>query len=102
MGVRGRDYYGLEYYRISSLPCCICGHRGWWAHHVKSVGSGGLDKGNLVPLCVEHHTEVEKGGRKTFENRYGVSLQEMAKTFVVIPEMAEEEDGAGIGGEAPD
>jgi len=69
--------YGPEFQRVSSMDCCVCGKRGWWAHHVKTTGSGGRDHGNLVPLCVEHHTEVHKG-QLTFEKKYNIVLGEVA------------------------
>jgi hypothetical protein len=59
------------------MRCCICGGIPWWAHHVKSVGSGGLDYENLVPLCIDHHNEVERG-KKTFATKYDVNLKELA------------------------
>lgn len=71
--------YGPEFIRVSSMDCCVCGKRGWWAHHLKTVGSGGRDQGNLVPLCVEHHSEIERVGRLTFEDRHHIFLSEVAK-----------------------
>lgn len=76
---RGIDYYGPEFYRISLLFCChICVNPNVLPHHVKSVGSGGVDRRNLVPLCLEHHTECEKKGQKTFEKKYNLSLEKLA------------------------
>ena len=79
MRVRGVDYYGPEFYRIALLFCClICDNSNVTPHHVRSVRAGGLDYRNLVPLCMEHHTECEKKGRKTFEKKYKVDLKELA------------------------
>jgi hypothetical protein len=75
---RGPDVYGLEWARISSMYCLVCGHRGGPAHHVKRVGNGGKDLGNVVPLCVEHHQECH-GGEQTFEAKYDVDLKQIAK-----------------------
>ena len=70
--------YGPEYLRVSCMDCCVCGKRGWWAHHVKSVGSGGVDIMNLAPLCQTHHMEIEKGGNKWFQEKYQIDLTEIA------------------------
>lgn len=77
--MRGTDYYGPWYYVVCGMECCVCGSAGWWAHHVKSVGAGGLDAENCAPLCMAHHAEVENIGRKTFEKKYGVDLETIAK-----------------------
>lgn len=71
--------YGLEFYRVSGKNCIVCGNPGWWAHHVVPVGRGGEDEGNLVPLCVMHHAEVEQIGSKTFSEKYDVDLKEEAR-----------------------
>jgi len=70
--------YGREFMRVSSHDCFICSKRGWWAHHVKTVGSGGRDAFNLVPLCQHHHEEIEQVGPKTFEFMYDCSLENIA------------------------
>lgn len=76
--VRGVDYYGPEYYRVSSMWCCICGDKSWWAHHVRKASVHG-DKGNLVPLCVLHHEQIHKVGKDTFAELHQVDLQQIAK-----------------------
>jgi hypothetical protein len=73
--------YGREYMRVSSLDCHFCGKRGWWAHHVKSVGSGGRDAFNLVPVCLEHHTAIEKKGQIYFSEKSGVDLEAIALVY---------------------
>lgn len=70
--------YGPEWERISRMRCLICHRRSGPAHHVKTVGTGGLDKGNLVPLCVDHHEEVHRG-RDTFARKYDIDLEQIAK-----------------------
>lgn len=71
--------YGPEYYRVSSMDCCVCGSTGWWAHHVKSVNRGGEDMGNLAPLCFKHHTQGHSIGWLTFEARHDIILEDIAK-----------------------
>ena len=70
--------YGIEFYRVSSMPCCVCGGPGWWAHHVVPVGRGGEDHFNVVPMCVKHHTEIEDIGAETFADKYDVDLNDVA------------------------
>jgi len=76
-----RHTYGDEFNRISSMDCCVCGKRGWWAHHVKHVKNGGRDHGNLVPLCLQHHTEIHSIGRLTFGEKYDIVLEEIARSI---------------------
>ena len=57
---------------ISGQPCLVCGARSVVAH-VKTQGSGGYDRGNIVPLCCLHHGEQE-GRTAAFEVEYGVDL----------------------------
>jgi hypothetical protein len=45
--------------------------------HLKTRGSGGLDRGNTVPLCVRHHAEQE-GNTAGFNERYGLDLAAIA------------------------
>jgi hypothetical protein len=47
--------------------------------HVKTRGSGGPDFDNTVPLCMEHHRELHRTGRKSFEFKYQVRLAALAK-----------------------
>jgi hypothetical protein len=45
--------------------------------HLKTVGSGGNDVGNVVPLCPRAHDEQE-GHTEEFEARYGIVLADEA------------------------
>jgi len=47
-------------------------------HHRLSVGSGGPDAENLVPLCRLHHDEVGTLGIANFEMKYNLSLKALA------------------------
>lgn len=50
--------------------------------HVKTKGSGGQDRGNVVPLCPKHHDEQE-GDTAGFEATYQINLKlEAAKLLV--------------------
>ena len=50
------------------------------AAHVETKGSGGYDRGNLLPLCPKHHDEQE-GHIDEFQEQYGMNLPELAKEF---------------------
>lgn len=70
--------YGPYHRWIGTLAClvknwaCYSTMRG---HHVKSIGAGGQDHGNEVPLCDFHHLfELPSMGRKAFEEKHGVDL----------------------------
>ncbi len=65
-----KDY--LAY--ISKQPCLICGKTAE-PHHWKSRGSGGSDL-LCVPLCREHHGEVEQIGTSTFSIKYDISFKD--------------------------
>lgn len=73
--------YGPEFIRISAHDCFVCGKRGWWAHHVKTVGSGGRDAFNLVPVCYQHHGQVEAKGNEWFEWEHSCDLESMALMY---------------------
>lgn len=84
------EVYGSYHWKIESLFCILSfdtrhecrsfpGRKPIEGHHVKSVGSGGKDRGNEVPLCPLAHDEVEQIGRKTFEAKWGVNLKQEAK-----------------------
>jgi hypothetical protein len=57
------------------------------AAHVKSLGSGGSDPENLVPLCSHHHRsrgDSQHGGIRTFEHTHrtvlgGRTLKQIAR-----------------------
>ena len=51
--------------------CIVCGKQGVAKHHFRSRGSGGSDSEfNLMPLCVEHHTEIHMIGPNTMSVKY--------------------------------
>lgn len=72
--------YGPYHEWITGLECLLRGradHRCAGrvvGHHVRSVGAGGVDPGNEVPLCDRAHREVHRVGRETFQDRYEVDL----------------------------
>lgn len=71
--------YG-EYHQYIKTLRCLLEHTGEClgpvtGHHVKSIGAGGQDEGNEIPLCVQHHTEIHTLGRKTFAKRNGLDLR---------------------------
>lgn len=45
--------------------------------HIKTQGSGGYDRDNVVPLCPKHHDEQE-GCTREFEAKYNVNLRALA------------------------
>lgn len=78
------EVYGPYHEWISGLRCLLSDHpdhrcAGRVAgHHVRSVGAGGTDQGNEVPLCGRAHREVHRVGRETFGDRHDVDLWEEA------------------------
>jgi hypothetical protein len=77
---------------ICSLPCLIrrkhhCQGRPNRRHvepaHVKTWGSSGQDRGNLVPLCPAAHDEQE-GRTRELEERYGVDLKYEAERLAEV------------------
>lgn len=67
------------------LPCAICDRPPPSdAAHVRSRGAGGKDEGNVVALCRAHHRAMDDigCGIKTFEKRYGISLEVVASYVV--------------------
>ena len=77
----GRDEAFLAW--IRHHPCTI-GRMGVcrWpsdAAHVRSRGAGGLDAGNVVPLCPIHHAEQHRIGIRSFEKNHGVDLKAEAE-----------------------
>lgn len=73
--------YGPIFEAVSKLPCMICSNPEGPAHHVTTVGAGGKDKENLVPLCPKHHNEVHTIGTQSFEDKYNVDLEKEAKQY---------------------
>lgn len=72
--------YGAYHRYVSTLPCIVAQRGGDGCsgrvegHHVKSVGAGGEDECNEVPVCVRHHNQIHTRGPRTFEDRYGIDL----------------------------
>lgn len=72
--------YGPYHRWIGTLDCLLAGrpdHRcagRVTGHHVRSVGAGGKDVGNEVPLCERAHRQLHRIGRTSFEERYGLEL----------------------------
>lgn len=99
---------------IRSLPCFVwtgCVGRKWgWteAAHVKTRGSGGTDRNNLVPLCHAHHAEQHAVGIRQFEQRHGLSLRTVARQLTEVYEaekfpcpMSIDSVGASLPGAVP-
>ncbi len=71
---------------IKSLPCLACGRTtSIKCHHIKSRGSGGGDDWfNLIPLCVDHHTQNGDGhawhrGKILFLKNYPHVMEHLRK-----------------------
>lgn len=67
--------YGSFYRYVCSLPCAVGGEGDEClgdvvGHHLRSVGAGGRDAGNLSPLCVRHHRMIHDMGPKRFDDRF--------------------------------
>lgn len=62
-----------------TAECCVpvCRVQGCDPHHEPTRARGGIDK-DTVPLCRVHHDE-RHAGIKTFETRYGIDLEEIAR-----------------------
>lgn len=88
-----RESEGLVYGEIhlftKRLPCVLSdvdGHvcdfypnpSGCDSHHVRSVGSGGQDENNTVPMCGAAHDEVHRLGLTTWCEKYGRDLRSIA------------------------
>ncbi len=88
---RRADAFGPQAEWCRKAPCCACSSIGVVLsfgkaeafaiqsdpHHVRSRGAGGTDK-DCVPLCREHHQEVHRIGRDTFDAKHGISLRKVA------------------------
>ncbi len=82
---KGPEYEDPEYLDyIRSLPCAVSGGcKGQIAaHHVKTKGAGGKDRGGTIPLCVLHHDEWHFRGRINFQMKYGLDAPKEAKLLV--------------------
>lgn len=74
--------YGSYHRWIGTWPCLLANASCWGTvagHHVRSVGAGGEDYANEIPLCTFHHGVIEAKGRLTFEARYGLDLEAVAR-----------------------
>jgi len=73
--------YSAAFFIIAGMECCVpgCTKQSGPPDHVKTVGSGGKDRKNLIPVCYKHHTERHNKGRKTFEDKYGIELAQIAE-----------------------
>lgn len=73
------DVYGSFFRYVATLPCAVMGEGDdcegkVTGHHIKSVGAGGKDAGNLTPLCVRHHRMIHDIGPKRFDERFFNSM----------------------------
>jgi len=54
------------------MNCAACGT--WWqvsGHHIRTRGAGGDDvPENLIPLCINCHTEIHKIGPTRFKAKW--------------------------------
>lgn len=79
---KGRCPEYLAYLR--TRRCVVCSRKGWQqmtrtqAAHVRSRGAGGVDLGNAISLCGEHHHQQGFLGRVTFQELYGISMADEA------------------------
>ena len=64
---------------VRGQPCLVCGKLGE-ACHVRTRRNGG-DRGNVVPLCREHHREQHQTGIQTFQARYHLDLAARARAL---------------------
>lgn len=75
---KGRKHtYGPYFKWVSAQPCIVCGTvDGAPADHYKTVGSGGRDKANLIPVCVDHQDRHTKG-LDTWIEHYDLTHEEV-------------------------
>lgn len=71
--------FGPQAVLCRTLPCCVC-HRPGPSDpaHVRSRGAGGKDRANVVPMCRFHHSEQGAIGIRTFQAKYGISMEAIA------------------------
>ncbi len=72
----------LEYLDwIRGQTCLVCNKEGV-PHHTKAIGMGRnrnkplKEHYSAIPLCVEHHTEIHTMGRRMFELKYNIDIDE--------------------------
>lgn len=76
------DWIGKQACILASLHSC---GRVVVGHHLKSVGSGGVDRGNEVPMCTQAHLfgprAIHTIGPVLFEECWKVNLTELAAHY---------------------
>lgn len=77
--------YGSFFRYVRTLPCAIAGEHECGGtvdgHHIKSVGAGGEDANNCVPLCRFAHTEIHMIGAARFNDKYFNDLHLYARAI---------------------
>ena len=80
----------VEIYKkyIKSKSCIICGRMGVDPHHVETLGMGGKNKTgekdySCIPLCREHHSELDAIGIDRFVEKYGGRLEPISKNILL-------------------
>ena len=66
---------------VRTHPCCACGVSGETIadHHIRKLGTGiKCSDYETVPVCYDHHQEVERS-REAFEHFYMLDLKEEAE-----------------------
>ncbi|MFH0989915.1 MAG: hypothetical protein V1799_07860 [bacterium] len=94
VGFRDKEYLIF----VSGKPCIVDGMPGQ-AHHYgnQSDGRGTGHKATdqkLVPLCVDHHREVERLGRKKFEKKHAVDFDSFSKLYHILYAERKQLDGS--------
>ena len=75
---------GLRKY-VDSKPCVVCNRMGWSQnpithHHLKTVGSGGHDESNMIPVHWKGcHAYAHSMTVKALSNELQIDLWEYAK-----------------------
>jgi len=80
-----------DWFKSLREPCCVCGHKGAEAAHLKKRSQGGRDRDNCVYLCRDHidwetdkivrgcHSKQE-GRTNAFIVEFGIDLLCIART----------------------
>ena len=75
--------------RVAALGCIICGMPAQ-CHHINAKGMGMRSSNfEVIPLCANHHTDGGHGvaihaGKKTWESKYGLESELLAKTRELV------------------
>lgn len=75
----------LEYVR--KLSCVVCAKTPVDPHHLQARGTGEHKRNDyfVLPLCREHHSEVEQIGVQRFEKKYAINLwKEVARIIAGV------------------